>query len=595
MRKMLFISGLVILSFLAQGQPQLAAIDSIKKGIAIATTIEEKFQLTGQLSRVLMNVNPAEADKYGLELIRMGEESRKRELMIKAQLVNGERFSYLAGKKENVDKAIQYYTNGLEMAKQNKLDELAVSAYLLLSEIHRFTLDPDKALNNCNQAYSYTGTLKNDSLTAKVHLEYGMVYLIRNEKLLALRNMMAGLRIAEDLDNPYLLRSGYTHLSSFYGGIEDYDKSIDYQVKAQDILARIKSGQTPYSRVQDLNRIGDLYSAKKNYEMSRHYYEKSLALADSLNFAPIKAIGYRGIVNNYMASDQPQKALDYFNEHPQLKSFLETLGFGHFVNQSYGFIYTMIGKYDSAKYYYDKVASFFENDVNTGNQYSYYYQLGILHKKTGELDKSINYFLKANTIADKTGSLEIMKTTAEMLDTLYQLKGDYKQAVYYGSLNYKYKDSLAKLGKEKDLMQVEAADEQQRQERLAKEKEEKKKKRDSIQYLAITIGIAALFILLVMMGMFKVSVTTIKAIGFFVFLMFFEFIFLLFKKNIYAFTKGEPWKDLLFMIGLAAVLLPLHHWMEHRVIKYLTSHNRLTKAGEHLKTRFLKRTKSSQE
>ena len=181
MRKMLFISGLVILSFLAQGQPQLAAIDSIKKGIAIATTIEEKFQLTGQLSRVLMNVNPAEADKYGLELIRMGEESRKRELMIKAQLVNGERFSYLAGKKENVDKAIQYYTNGLEMAKQNKLDELAVSAYLLLSEIHRFTLDPDKALNNCNQAYSYTGTLKNDSLTAKVHLEYGMVYLIRNE------------------------------------------------------------------------------------------------------------------------------------------------------------------------------------------------------------------------------------------------------------------------------------------------------------------------------------------------------------------------------------------------------------------------------
>lgn len=594
MRKLLLLIILLANFYNGQGQ-QLAAVDSIKRGIAIATTIEEKFELTGQLSRVLMNVNPAEGDKYGMELIRMAEESRNRELMVKAQLVNGERFSYLAGKKENVDKSIRYYTAGLEMAKQNKLDELTVSAYLLLSELSRFTLDADKALNYCNQAYSYTGTIKSDSLTAKVHLEYGMVYMSRNEKLLALRNLMAGLRIAEELDNPFLLRSGYSRLSLFYGNIEDYDKSIDYQVKAQDVLPRILTGQTPYNRVQDLTRIGDLYSAKKNYEMSRFYYEKSLALADSLKFAPIKSIAYRGIVNNYMAADEPEKALEYFNQHPQLKEFLENLGFGHFVDQSYGFIYTMIGKYDSAKYRYNKIASFFENDVNLGNKYSYYYQLGYLHKKTGEIEKSIDYFLKANTIADKTGSLAMMKTTAEMLDTLYQLKGDYKLANFYGGLNYKYKDSLAKLGKEKDLMQVEAADEQQRQERIAKEKEEKKKKRHSIQYLGITIGIAALFILLVMMGMFKVSVNTIKAIGFFVFLMFFEFIFLIFKKNIYAFTNGEPWKDLLFMIGLAALLLPLHHWLEHRVIKYLTSHNRLTKAGQHLKSRFLKRTKSNQE
>lgn len=595
MRKIVLLISFCCLYSLTSAQNQMAVIDSFKNSLAIAKTIEEKFEITGQLARVYMNVSPAEGDKYGEELIQLAEESRNRNLMVKAQLINGERYSYLSGKKENEDKAIKFYNAGLDMAKQNKLDDLTVSAYLYLSELNRFILDADQALGYCNQAYSYIGTLKSDSLTAKVHFEYGMVYMSRNEKLLALRNLMAGLRIAEELNNPYLLRSGYSRLSLFYSAIEDYDKSIDYQVKAQNILLKIKSGQTPYSRVQDLTRIGDLYSAKKNYEMSRHYYEKSLALADSLRFEPIKAIGYRGIVNNFMAAGEHQKALDYFNQHPLLRNFLQNLGFGHFVDQSYGFIYTMLGKYDSAKYYYNRVAAFFESDVNTGNQYNYYYQLGILYKKTGEIDKSINYFLKANVIADQTGSLEIMKTTAEMLDTLYQLKGDYKQAVFFGGLNYKYKDSLAKLGKEKDLMHVEAADEQQRQERIAKEKEEKRKKRYSIQYLAITIGIAALFIVLVMMGMFKVSVTTIKAIGFFVFLMFFEFIFLLFKKNIYDFTKGEPWKDLLFMIGLAAILLPLHHWLEHRVIKYLTSHNRLTKAGQHFKAKFFKRTKGSKQ
>jgi membrane-bound ClpP family serine protease len=104
-----------------------------------------------------------------------------------------------------------------------------------------------------------------------------------------------------------------------------------------------------------------------------------------------------------------------------------------------------------------------------------------------------------------------------------------------------------------------------------KEEEETRKRRHQYQYLGITIGIAVLFVLLVMLGTFKVSAGTIRIVGFFTFLMLFEFIFLLSKKNFYAFTHGEPWKDLAVMIALAALLLPLHHWIEHKVIHYLTS------------------------
>jgi hypothetical protein len=139
---------------------------------------------------------------------------------------------------------------------------------------------------------------------------------------------------------------------------------------------------------------------------------------------------------------------------------------------------------------------------------------------------------------------------------------------------------------------VEATDEQMRVVRIEKEKQEAKRKRFNIQYLGITIGITALFVALVMLGMFRVSRTTIKMLGFFAFLMFFEFIFLIFKKNIVSITEGEPWKDLLFMIGLAALLLPLHHWLEHKVIHYLTSHNRLTEAGSNLRNRLFNRKKA---
>ena len=112
--------------------------------------------------------------------------------------------------------------------------------------------------------------------------------------------------------------------------------------------------------------------------------------------------------------------------------------------------------------------------------------------------------------------------------------------------------------------------------------------------MAIILGIVVLFITLVVLGMFKVSAGLIKAIGFFVFLMLFEFVFLVFKKNIYSITHGEPWKDLAFMIALAALLVPLHHWLEHRVLRYLTSHNRLTAAGIHIKNRLFGKTRQQE-
>lgn len=587
MRKLCFIFLWVCFSLTALSQT--AIIDSLKRELAKATTNEQKVDMLGYLSRTLMNSNLPEADKYGQQMIEVAEMSRNRKLMVKALLTNGERYSYLAGRKDNINKAISYYTQGLELARKNKLDEQMISAYLSLSEVSRYMPDVEKALNYCNQAYSYMGLVKNDSLEARVHLEYGSVYLAKNEKILALKNMMTAIRIAEDLKNNYLLRAGYTKLSGFYAAIEDYDKAIDYQVKALNKLEQIKSGQTPYSRVQDLTRIGDLYTAKKNYDMAMTWYERALKLADSLRYEPIKALAYRSIVSNYLSADQPQKALNYFNEHPQLKRFLETVNFGHFVDQSYGYIYTQLGNYDSAKYYYNKVAPFFEQGVNSANQFSYYYQLGQLYKKTKEYDKSLDYFLKAKQMAEGMGQLETMRYVVTQLDSLYQLKGDYKQAFAYASLAHKYKDSVDKLGKEKDLLQIEVADEQQRQERLDREQQEKKRKRDNIQYMLITIGIASLFIFMVMMGMFRVSATTIKMVGFFTFLMFFEFIFLIFKKNIYGFTNGEPWKDLAFMILLAAILLPLHHWLEHKVIHYLTTHNRLTASGKGLKDRLFKK------
>ena len=43
------------------------------------------------------------------------------------------------------------------------------------------------------------------------------------------------------------------------------------------------------------------------------------------------------------------------------------------------------------------------------------------------------------------------------------------------------------------------------------------------------------------------------------------------------------------LIAPAALLEQLPHWMEHKLKHYLTSHNRLTAAGHHIKNKIFRR------
>lgn len=598
----LFLLSTGLFVFFNSNAQQASVVDSLKAVLPKLTVIKERASLLDNLSRTLMNVNPQEADEYGKQLIVLAEESRDRKLMIDAYKSNGLRYSYFGGQKEYVTKSIEYYNKALAIARQNKIEAEIGGIQLRLAAVHLFIPDKDKALSYVNEAFSLISTLRDDSLKIESHNTYGMVYLSRNEKTLALRHYLNGLRIAEDIKTTNsdsrrmkntLQRNCYLYLSDFYRTIEDYDKAIDYSDMAYKKLDDIKEGNVRYQRVVDINNLGNLFASKKSYDIAISYFERSIKMADSLKFSTLKLPGYVSLLNQYLRMEQPQKALNYMNsaEGEELKKFLTSFRLSGVIYQAYAVIYTETGQYDSARMAFEKATPYFEKGASEANKITFYRQVASFYKKTGDNNKAIEYLLKVKEMGERLGQLEAAQNASKHLDSLYAKTGNFQLASQYNAAYYKYKDSIETLNREKELTQVEAADEQLRQERIAKEKLDAKQKRDNIQYLAITIGIVGLFLLMVMMGMFKVSATTIKMIGFFAFLMFFEFIFLIFKKNIYGLTKGEPWKDLLFMIALAAILLPLHHWLEHKVIHYLTSHNRLTSSGKGLLNRVLKRNK----
>jgi tetratricopeptide (TPR) repeat protein len=520
-----------------------------------------------------MNTNIKQADSYWQQLTEEAELSRDRKLMVKALMFNGERYSYFGMNKDFVQKSIDYYNQALELARKNDLDEARAAILLKLSAVHRQVPDLDKAFNYTNQAASIISTLGNDSLQIVAFNSFGNIYQDRKDMLLALRNYLNALSAAEQMKKkePGLLRDCYYNLSNFYAGIKEYDKAIDFAQKAMDQLPFMQGRSALYNKVVDLYSLGNLYVAKKSFDMSVYFYEKSIKLADSLKYEPLKMPGYNGLLNQYMRSNQPKKALDYFNNSPELKQQITNFGLTHVIDEAYGVIFTELGNYDSARYYFEKAAPAYEKASTPSTRLGFYVLYADFFKKSGDLKNAIAYFTKAKSLADQTADLEWQERAAKELDTVYAKSGDYRQSYFYNGLYNQYKDSLQKLGEEKDLLQMELADETQRKARKDKEEAEALEHRHYVQYTAITIGIAMIFLLLVLMGAFKVSEETIKATGFFAFILLFEFITLLADTRIHHWTEGEPLKILGIKVVLIAMLLPFHHWLEHKVISYLAS------------------------
>lgn len=107
-----------------------------------------------------------------------------------------------------------------------------------------------------------------------------------------------------------------------------------------------------------------------------------------------------------------------------------------------------------------------------------------------------------------------MLDATNKLEKNYLSQGDYLNAYKYSQTNRNIADSLSNMVQKEELQLIEIENEEVlREQRLEKSKEETRR-RNNIQYTAITIIIASAFLLLLILGGFKVSPTMIQMVGF---------------------------------------------------------------------------------
>ncbi|MBK7561322.1 MAG: tetratricopeptide repeat protein [Chitinophagaceae bacterium] len=559
---------LVSLSFTAvQGQQQIE--ERLKQNFNAARSDSERIVRLGHLSQYYYaNKNFAKGDSLIEKQIMLAEATLKQHLILLAYFGNVGYSSPGVSTKDRSKNTLVYIRRALEYAKANELTDYMALAYANLSAINNSDGQLEEAFKNANLAFTTALNTNNDSAKVISAVQLGNIYQQRSDVLMAFKTFTNAQNIAIQHPDERLLPVVYHSLASLYKKLGKNEVAKKY----------IHQSLAIHKREKDITgQINDnIFLAKlNNYIAGKEYLQEAVMLADSLQNVALKIEAEKILFSHMMIKEKPSLMLSYLGNNPELKNVFINTG-PEYISWMLAEVYFYGGQPDSALYYFKKAEFSFSTGYDLSTRKNFFSEVADCYLALKNTPMAISYYQKSFDLSKAASDLRNLKVCSNKLKNLFEQQGDYKQAFSYSLLYDHYKDSVSLLEGERDLalLEIENVTKQQlREEELAKEKLQRKY---NLQYMLITIVIATAFLLMIMIGMFKVSTFMIRLMGFLSLIFFFEFIILILDTWIHHLTHGEPWKIWLIKIGIISFLLPAHHFLEHKLIRYLLSHHLIT-------------------
>lgn len=468
----------------------------------------------------------------------------------------------------NLEKSKHYASEAIRLSKQlnnPKLEWLSRSNQV---KVLLAAYEYEQAMASSYQALALSDAMNDIELKTRSYLLIGKSLEGNNQKIEAFRNYLNASSLAEKLKNKELLKSCFSSLSGFYNNNKFYDKAVEYKIKQIELIqasTHVDSAELMWGRY-DLQAINiNSNSNRLNTESTQDILEFSIRN----NLIRLKNYEIALFRSHLIEADKISELKDLYTiKYPEELKKLENGNPALFFRMK-AYFSEEKQDLDSAYYYFTKAELLIQSDPNKILLSNFYQRFGQFLMRYDRKKEAIEKFEKAYDLAQEASYFEYMLSASKKLESLHAGLGDYKNAYSYSTLNKSLNDSINELTKNDQLLLMEIDHETKQREHAIEQEHIETHRRHNIQYTAITIIIIAMFILLLMLGSLKVPTWSIKMLGFFSFILFFEFIIMIADHKIYAATANEPWKILLIKIGLIAFLLPFHHWIEKKVILFL--------------------------
>lgn len=315
-----------------------------------------------------------------------------------------------------------------------------------------------------------------------------------------------------------------------------------------------------------------MYFQLGDIDRALSYHLKSVQFSPSTDVYG-KAASLGNVGSDYEIKGQLDSALFYqqrtyelYNQSQSKYQYIVTLN-------ALGSLHTKLGNYGLAKSYFSmglQNGVEYNDSINTAFTY-----LGLanLFKKMKQDDSCIAYAKKAIMYAQPKHLQGVIVNAGKLISQLYAGKND-KEAYTYLKLAMDTRDSTFSREKILQIQNMLFA-EQERQKEIQEQKiKEAEDRQHNLQYAAIAFGVVTLLIVFLALSHSVIAnQKLIKFLGIVSLLIVFEFLNLLLHPYLGELTHHSPVFMLLVMVGLAALLVPLHHKIEHWVTHKLVEKN----------------------
>ena len=528
-----------------------------------AEKIEAYSQLADYYSLFKLN---SQADSTLKKALIIAELSNDKDLVFKSLFSNNVSLVNPWNSKETFEQIINYIKKGIDYSQDLKRNDYVALAHIRLAGIYRKRNLYDDALQQTTLAVTALDNIKADSIQCILYIEIGDIFLGKDDAISAYKNYNNAFAIAYKFKNIPLQSEIYHHFSELYQSLENDDMAKKNLLASLDLDNKNNYKEGLLKDYLDLGRLTD----------DTDYTSKTFRLANELNSERYKEYSKRVMFAWYMVREKNSlKTLEYFNNNPSLQQYFKNQG----IANSYwnmGNIYFYGGEFDSARHYY-KVAEYELNkNYDDGIRLSIFTSLAETYMRSNKTELAKNYYEKAFDLCKAKNNVSSLTLVSESLSKIYEARSDFRKAFYYD----KQADSCniilnGKSAKDKVVLLEVERENKQRENDLV-ELQQKIDRQYNLQIMAITILLAGTFLLMLFVGMFPVSKITIRMLGYFAFISLFEFIVLLLDPFIIKLTDGEPLKIWGVKIVLIALLVPFQHFLEHNLIKFLSSQKLFT-------------------
>jgi tetratricopeptide (TPR) repeat protein len=327
-------------------------------------------------------------------------------------------------------------------------------------------------------------------------------------------------------------------------------------------------------------RMGDLESALQYFLRAEDAYNKAKKIYPGINLSPPTI----NIASTYMSMKKLDSAKFYAqkvyeegrtaNDYTQISSGLRWLGN----------IYKETGENGIALEYYRSGEAYSKLAGNVPRPLVWG-AIGSLFEKTGDLDSALFYGRLAITATSLKENVIHMVGPARLLARVHTKLGNPDSANYYYQLAITANDTLLARQSSSEISNSLLNEKLRQEEKAEAEIKSAAQRKQNLQYAAMALGLVVFLLLFFILSHSTMANDrVISFLGILALLIVFEFLNLLLHPYISKLTNHSPLLMLACMVAIAALLIPLHHRLQHWITIRLVEKNKKIRLAAARKT-----------